>query len=233
MALGRVVVAIVEAVTVAAAKVAAEKAVTVREVVGVAVGEMEVAMGPTEVAVGGSGEEGGGEGGGGDGGGERRGGERHDHEIDRAQSARLGADQRDARLRPGWDRPGDALAGAGRRDTGEVSPGVGLRQQGDLGGAQRPLHLLVRVAPASRQHGEVGSGRAAPRRRQLTAAHGLGHAGCRLAGRTTQGLPRTRVAGVVEVGSRRVAQAGDAGVVPRTCARLGTECGTRAAESKG
>ena len=78
-------------------------------------------MGPTEVAVGGSGEEGGGEGGGGDGGGERRGGERHDHDIDRAQSARLGADQRDARLRPGWDRPGDALAGAGRRDTGEVS----------------------------------------------------------------------------------------------------------------
>jgi len=186
MALGRVVVAIVEAVT-----VAAEKAVTVREVVGVAIGEMEVATGPTEVAVGGSGEEGGGEGGGGDGGGERRGGERHDHDIDRAQSARLGADQRDARLRPSRHRPGDALARAGGRDTGEVSPGVGLRQQGDLGGAQRPPHLPVRVAPASRQHGEVGSGRAAPRRRQLAAAHGLDHTGRCLAGRTTtEGLPR-------------------------------------------
>ena len=41
---------------------------------------------------------------------------------------------------------------------------------------------------------------------------------------------RAGVAGVVEVGSRRVAQAGDAGVVPRACARLGTECGSRAAE---
>ena len=38
------------------------------------------------------------------------------------------------------------------------------------------------------------------------------------------------VAGVGEVGSRRVVQAGDAGVVPRAYARLGTECGTRAAE---
>ena len=67
MALGRVVVTIVEAVTVAAAKVAAQQAVTVREVAGMAAGEMEV--GPTEVAVGGSGEDGGGEGGGGDDGG--------------------------------------------------------------------------------------------------------------------------------------------------------------------
>ena len=38
------------------------------------------------------------------------------------------------------------------------------------------------------------------------------------------------VAGVDEAGSRRIAQAGDAGVVRRACARLGTECGTRAAE---
>jgi hypothetical protein len=35
---------------------------------------------------------------------------------------------------------------------------------------------------------------------------------------------------VGEVESRRVVQAGDAGVVPRAYARLGTECGTRAAE---
>ena len=85
-------------------------------------------------------------------------------------------------------------------------------------------------------HLPVGAtkGRAQPPvRRHLTAANGLGHAGFRLAGRTNQGLPQTRVAGVVEVGSRRVAQAGDAGVVTRACARLGTECGTRAAESKG
>ena len=83
-------------------------------------------------------------------------------------------------------------------------------------------------------HLPVGAtkGRAQPPvRRQLTAAHGLGHAGCRLAGRTTQGLPRTRVAGVVEVGLRRVAKAGDTEAVPCTCGRLGTECGTRAAES--
>ena len=151
MALGRVVVTIVEAVTVAAAKVAAQQAVTVREVAGMAAGEMEV--GPTEVAVGGSGEDGGGEGGGGDDGGERHGGERHDHDIDQAQGARLAADQRDARLHPGRDQPDGALAGAGRRDAGEVSPGVGLRQQVGLGGAPRPLHLRVRVAPAIRQPG--------------------------------------------------------------------------------
>jgi len=65
-AVGRVVVAMVEAVTVAAAKVAAEKARTVREAVGRAAEEMEV--GPTEAAVGGSIDEGGGEGCGGDGG---------------------------------------------------------------------------------------------------------------------------------------------------------------------
>eukprot|EP00964_Phaeocystis_antarctica_P002347 scaffold1212_cov59-Phaeocystis_antarctica.AAC.1 len=116
-----------------------------------AAGEMEV--GPTEVAVGGSGEDGGGEGGGGDDGGERHGGERHDHDIDQAQGARLAADQRDARLHPGRDQPDGALAGAGRRDAGEVSPGVGLRQQVGLGGAPRPLHLRVRVAPAIRQPG--------------------------------------------------------------------------------
>ena len=147
IALGRVVVAIVEAVTVAAAKEASMAAME-REVVGMAAGEMEVAVGPTEVAVGGSGEEGGGEGGGGDGGGERRGGERHGHDIDRAQSARLGADQRDARLRPRWDQTGGALAGAGRRDAGVVSA-----SKSAMGGAQRPLHLLVRVVPASREPG--------------------------------------------------------------------------------
>ena len=46
-------VAMVEAVTVAAAKVAADKAMTVREAVGMTAGEMEV--GPTEAAVGGGG----------------------------------------------------------------------------------------------------------------------------------------------------------------------------------
>ena len=40
------------------------------------------------------------------------------------------------------------------------------------------------------------------------------------------------MAGVDEVGSRRTAQAGDAGVVRHACARLGTECGTRAAEQR-
>jgi len=212
-----------EAVTVAAAKVAAQQAVTVREVAGMAAGEMEV--GPTEVAVGGSGEDGGGEGGGGDDGGERRGGERHDHDIDRAQGARLAADQRDARLYPGRDQPDGALAGADRRDAGVVSPGVGLRQQVGLGGAYVSRQLsgsLARSAAVALDRAGGCSQRPTAWTTPGVVSSGVPPKACRAAGWQ-----------VGKVGSPRVVQASDAEAVRHASARLGTGCGTRAAESKG